>query len=317
MRCGQMGPRLPCPGTGKTSLVSLLADILGLSNNDYPRYSEVAVEKGWTSRRDLIGYYNPLTKTFDAANKGMFSALSILNEECAQGIKDFPYMVLLDEANLSPMEHYWADFMGLCDLDKRIRRVSLSTEYEFTVPETLRFVATINMDHTTEILSPRLIDRAWIIKLEATDIDIDDIEEIQHVGDYPTVPYSVFEKFKVQTQSEIKLDEGISDKFTRIRALCRANGIGFSPRIVGMIKRYCMSGSQLMQTDQNNYVALDYAVAQKILPMINGFGEKYQQFISDFLAECDQTTMPKCYKILSDIQKKGAGNMQYYQYFAR
>ncbi len=24
-------------------------------------------------------------------------------------------MILLDEANLSPMEYYWADFMNICD----------------------------------------------------------------------------------------------------------------------------------------------------------------------------------------------------------
>ena len=35
----------------------------------------------------------------------------------------------------------------------------------FGIPETLHFVATINNDHTTETLSPRLIDRAWVITL--------------------------------------------------------------------------------------------------------------------------------------------------------
>lgn len=106
------------PGSGKTSLVSLIAQILGLNNSQYNRYEEVAVEKGWTSRRDFIGYYNPLTKTFDAANKGMFNALEIMKAESQAKVTDFLYLILLDEANLSQMEHYWADFMSLCDFDK-------------------------------------------------------------------------------------------------------------------------------------------------------------------------------------------------------
>ena len=30
------------------------------------RYVPVSVEKGWTSKRDLIGYYNPLTRRFES-----------------------------------------------------------------------------------------------------------------------------------------------------------------------------------------------------------------------------------------------------------
>ena len=72
---------------------------------------------------------------------------------------------MLDEANLSPMEYYWADFMNLCDDLSGDETVSLGENVEFKVSPALRFLATINNDHTTEILSPRLIDRAWIVSL--------------------------------------------------------------------------------------------------------------------------------------------------------
>ena len=108
----------------------------------------------------------------------MLNALEIMRAEARANIKDFPYLILLDEANLSQMGHYWADFMSLCDFDKKRREISLGEDYTYPIPDTLRFVATINLVHTTEILSPRLIDRAWIVKVQASDVLIDELTEV-------------------------------------------------------------------------------------------------------------------------------------------
>ena len=51
------------PGTGKTSLCKLLAKALGLYDS---RFAEILVERGWTSSKDLVGYYNPLTKEIES-----------------------------------------------------------------------------------------------------------------------------------------------------------------------------------------------------------------------------------------------------------
>lgn len=62
------------PGTGKTSICSILAYSLGLnsfgfdSNISRNRFIPVSVERGWSSKRDLIGYFNPLTKRYDRSN---------------------------------------------------------------------------------------------------------------------------------------------------------------------------------------------------------------------------------------------------------
>ena len=306
------------PGTGKTSLVSLLSRMLGLVNPSYPRYTEVAVEKGWTSRRDLIGYYNPLTKAFDATNKGLFNALSTLDEEAKESICDFPYIVLLDEANLSQMEHYWADFMSLADFDKATRKLYLSDDYVLDIPETLRFIATINFDHTTEILSPRLIDRAWVLKMPQLDIDIADYIEPTVDDSYSIVAFDVLQQLRDSKYwKSDKLDDAIVEKFTRIRTLCKQVGVYFSPRVIAMIKRYCLAAKGIMDYAENSYTALDFAISQKVLPMINGYGEPYQKFIEEMMKECDQSTMPYCYEQVSAILKGGASNMQYYQYFSR
>lgn len=301
------------PGTGKTSLVSLLAKILGLGNAECSRYEEIPVEKGWTSRRDLIGYYNPLTKTIEASNKGLFDALSVLNMEAEKNISDFPYLVLLDEANLSPMEYYWADFMGLCDLKKQNRKIALAEDYVFKIPQTLRFIATMNTDHTTEVLSPRLIDRAWIIRLEPLQMGIEDFHEDSLDEEYPLVEFSAFRKIQ---DLQGTLDTAVAEEFDIIQDLCGRYGLYFSPRMIGMMRKYCLAGQAIMDADKNHYVALDYAVAEKVLPMIDGYGEEYKKFLSELSKECDTSKMPKCHMLLENIIQRGNSNMQYYKFFS-
>lgn len=172
------------PGCGKTSICRILGGTLGLWNFttedsetlydgyqkfsdrkknavDPARFLEVSTERGWTSKRDFIGYYNPLTEQFDKANALLYNAFLIMNDEAKKKAdNDLPYFILLDEANLSSMEYYWADFMNLCESWSENNSIDLGGGKVFKIPEGLHFMATINNDHTTEILSPRLIDRA-------------------------------------------------------------------------------------------------------------------------------------------------------------
>ena len=62
------------PGSGKTSICNILGRVLGLNNIENKikdktlwkdpslanRYMAVSVERGWNSKRDFIGYFNPL-----------------------------------------------------------------------------------------------------------------------------------------------------------------------------------------------------------------------------------------------------------------
>lgn len=70
------------PGTGKTSICDILAKSLGLfPQGAEKRYVDISVERGWTSHRDFIGYYNPLTKTKEKSNAEVFKAFNILDRE--------------------------------------------------------------------------------------------------------------------------------------------------------------------------------------------------------------------------------------------
>lgn len=159
------------PGTGKTSICEIISHVLGLDKPIYDndilskRFTFVPVERGWSSKRDLIGYYNPLSKQIEKSNSDLYDSLKILNEERTDS--KYPMVILLDEANLSPMEYYWADFVKICDdiNNDKPKFVDLGDSRKLFIPPTLRFLATINNDHTTEKISPRLIDRAFVVSL--------------------------------------------------------------------------------------------------------------------------------------------------------
>lgn len=309
------------PGVGKTSICNIIAKILGLfnQNSNYNRFEEISVEKGWTSKRDLIGYYNPLTKSFDKNNGVLFKVFNILHQEHIRGINDFSYYVLLDEANLSSMEHYWADFMNVCDLDKENRKINLGEDYIYDIPKTLRFLATINYDHTTETLSPRLIDRAWIVLLEVNNYDSTLVDYKEQITSDEIVMFKDLEKCFLNYELEKELPNQMYKELDEIYVMFKENNISISPRIDNMIKRYLKVACKLFDKTESTareFVALDYAVAQKLLPKVNGYGEEYRKFLKDTEEKFDKNNMMRCKNIIDKIIKKGDANMQYYQFFA-
>lgn len=316
------------PGTGKTSLCNLLARALGLARGKgASRFSEVSVERGWTSLKDLIGYYNPLTKRMEKSNAEIFDAFVNLNRE-AQWASDgsaydrakiAPYFILLDEANLSPIEHYWAAFFRNCDFSPLSQRtISLGGNANWLLPEHLRFLATVNFDHTTEELSPRFLDRSWVITLEPKVVEMNKEEYPDH--DKSMVPFeSLLTAFSAHDGD--KLDEPLADKWRAIQAIFAHEkcALPLSPRNIRMVHNYCLVAARCMSraTTSTKFAPLDYAVAQKILPTINGSGERYRYLITELQKECTEQTMPLCARHLKRIERTGGAELGFYQFFAR
>ncbi|MBR6210191.1 MAG: hypothetical protein IKQ81_03475 [Clostridiales bacterium] len=315
------------PGAGKTSICNILAHSLGLMiPSDYVdagipidpnRYIDVSVERGWTSKRDFIGYYNPLTKKFDRNNSRLFDALNILNIEATEMRTDRPFVILLDEANLSPMEYYWADFMNACDDLNENSSVDLGESYRFIIPDELRFVATINNDHTTEALSPRLIDRAWVIKLPNSQPGLGKTLRFEQ-NDNKEILWSEFvDAFSTDsgdvTGTAKDIYEGFITKSKKV-------GIRVSPRSDSAIRRYWSVASRIMVKDESTMVdpsiiALDYAIAQKILPQISGSGESVEEGLKDLKSYSQDKNLNMTASLLDEILVRGENNMHFFQYF--
>lgn len=72
-----------------------------------------------------------------------------------------------------------------------------------------------------------------------------------------------------------------------------------------------------MDTPATKLAPLDYAFSQKILPTINGAGERYNFLIEELLKECTEENMPRTNKHLVRMQKNAENNMGFYQFFGR
>ena len=123
-----------------------ISKTLGLSKAN--KYVNIQVQRGWSSDRDIMGFYNKLTHVYEADRFGLYKLINSLQDT---KLEDQFSIVLLDEANLSPLEHYWSGFMGACDEPN-----TFSTQgTPLKLPAGIRFLATVNYDRTTEQLSER------------------------------------------------------------------------------------------------------------------------------------------------------------------
>ena len=306
------------PGTGKTSLCHLLAKALGLvREDDNNRFVEVSVERGWTSHKDFIGYYNPLSKSMEISNRAVFGALTILDGECRRRAEEIaPFFMLLDEANLSPLEHYWAAFLRISDFDSAsVRTINMGGNSILQVPEHLRFLATVNFDHTTEELSPRFIDRSWIITLSPEDINTNPIA-VSDAGPAKVVAFpSLMKAFSPKDQ---KIDPTILEEWNAIQMIFNSNKMPIFPRNLKMVRNYFQVAFSCMDTsrEENRFAPLDYAVSQKILPTINGTGEKYGSLIDALLTRCADK-LPVCQRHLLRMKEVAENNLGFYQFFTK
>lgn len=305
------------PGTGKTSICNILAHSLGLNkfgtsgSVSMNRYVPVSVERGWSSKRDLIGYYNPLTKKYDRSNAKIYDGLMILNEE--QKNSRFPYFILLDEANLSPIEYYWADFMRAADNSEGDVYINIGLDKDIYIPKTLHFLATINNDQTTEQLSPRLIDRAWIVKLPKTDVI--ELSDSVEDGFSNVVLWSDIEKAFVYSDAKEMSLKTIADQ---IYKLFDENHLTVSPRVQQSIKKYVCVAQEIMEDEiggsNKKEKALDFAIVQKLLPKINGYYKDYERLFASLTQICDENHLYMTKKALISMEEFQRQNMGYCQY---
>lgn len=304
------------PGTGKTSLCNILAGALGLKSEINPafRFMEINVENGWTSYKDYIGYHNPITNTYEAANPFVFDAMKRLSGE--GDTQAPPYVFLLDEANLSPIEHYWSPFLRVCDtFTKSKAEIPLGREESWRLPNAVRFLTTVNFDHTTEELSPRFLDRSWVITLESQELPESTYDIDVNTLFADVIPYSherLMQAF--YTESTKIADEQVDGLLKTLVKICAENASPISQRSQLMMRRFVAASSPLMkaQLSDNQFIPLDFAFSQKVLPLISGSREAVGPLVSELLKECGSLTMTK--KHLKRMREYGESN-GYYQYF--
>lgn len=156
-------------GSGKTQLALKYSEALTQADEQRAdRVSVIAVQPAWYDPSPLLGYVSPLTSQYISA-----PFLDMLLRAAAD--PERPYVVILDEMNLSHPEQYMAPLLSametrgwidLHDLEGQESNVPQRVRY----PANLALIGTVNMDETTHGLSDKVLDRAFTLEFWMIDV---------------------------------------------------------------------------------------------------------------------------------------------------
>ncbi len=144
-------------GSGKTKLAMLVAK--WLSEND-DQMAVVAVGADWTSNESVLGYRDALNaERYCSPSNGALDILIRANLD-----PERPYFLIMDEMNLSHVERYFADLLSSFESGEPIALHSADSMIDgvpprLSVPRNLFIVGTVNVDETTYMFSPKVLDR--------------------------------------------------------------------------------------------------------------------------------------------------------------
>jgi len=232
------------PGIGKSTLAIELVD-------DIDRKLIVPVGSTWRGREDLLGYVNPISNEFEPSEFTKF----LCKAEAAWRKNDrHTYLVIFEEFNLSQPEYWFADILVRSQYadnqeklrtielgGKSIRGVSKDSGSKVFITPAVRFVATINNDHTTLSLSPRVLDRASIVELN-------------------------FEPRIIIDRARLDLEEKQIMAIEELDALLKYKGAMFSLRAAESLKR-CLENLEVLDMP-NPWDVLDLVLLQQVLTKV-------------------------------------------------
>jgi hypothetical protein len=160
-------------GSGKSQLALKLGQWFGSE-----RYSVVAVRPDWTGPEAMLGYEDLLQPPPRPWVVGDVLKVSLR----AASDPGRPYLLLLDEMNLAHVERYFADFLSGMESDEPVIpnlveredswRMADAKAPKLRVPRNLFVVGTVNVDETTYMFSPKVLDRANTIEFRVRSQDL-------------------------------------------------------------------------------------------------------------------------------------------------
>ena len=308
-------------GTGKTRIAKAFAQYLEVKLEDNEKnWLLIPVGADWTDNTKILGFYNPLADN----GKGKYETSSILRLIELANLpenKDIPFFIILDEMNLSHVERYFADFlshMETPEIDFILDGYSGSLKY----PKNLFIVGTVNIDETTYMFSPKVLDRANVIEfIPEKESVLDLFKTPLNSKDNILVAHTNFAKLFLNKSLDIrngysKLNgdmilelQGI---FSTLYDLLEKCGYEFSYRTVREIRQYISAAYELTSNanDFNLNSVLDEAIIQKILPKIHGSKRE----IGELLDELEQLCSDKKLELSLRKVQKMKGKLAKVQY---
>jgi len=263
-----------------------------------PNYKIVPVGANWTENRHVLGFYNVITEEYN-------ETLSYSLIKAAKNDIGSPYFLILDEMNLSHVERYFADFLSAIESGQPIPLYSNDDEnYELDIPDNLLIVGTVNVDETTYMFSPKVLDRANTIEfptMAAKEYMNSDFKEFDFKNiNYLMNPledldvrnmnvYDLKDIFMFINCSEGNLWDVLSNELDLFQSVLKKINFDFGFRVINEILRFMFVSWRYEDSPQNweNWERyFDAQVKQKILPKLHGSQKAIGQTINELFNAC-------------------------------
>ena len=262
-------------GSGKTKLAQAFVRWLCKGES---QYRIIPVGADWTNREPLLGYPNALEP--DKYVKPESGVLDLIIQASQQ--PELPHFLILDEMNLSHVERYFADFLSVMESKEEIPLISESAfendvPAKLKVPSNLFIIGTVNIDETTNMFSPKVLDRANTIEFRVTQ------DEMQNfLGDIKEINMDAFTGkgapmaksfLKMASNKNFTADSTINDTLVQFFGELKKTGAEFGYRSATEILRL-IHQLTILDASMTKEQKIDIAIMQKLLPKLHGSRRK-------------------------------------------
>lgn len=295
-------------GSGKTKLAQAFAMWMSESKE---QYALVPVGADWTNREPLLGYPNSLKpQHFVKPDSGVLDILLSAHRNFTENNGDLslckPYFLILDEMNLSHVERYFADFLSAMESGDEIKLYTGSDRYDnldeqgapisgdkpipnaIILPKNLFIIGTVNIDETTYMFSPKVLDRANTIEFRISKDEmakfLEKHEPLNMENLLEDIPNNIGKGvsqtaafMELAARKDIKIERQLhQETFVSFFTHLQLAGTEFGYRTANEMTELV---SFLNHFSVDMEEAYDIAIMQKLLPKLNGSRSKLSKVL--------------------------------------
>lgn len=266
----------------------------------------ISVRPDWRDSKSLLGYNNPLTKTYEWTPFLNF-LIKAEQDYKHNGSKASPWFVLLDEMNLARVEYYFADLLSVLESGRdeegwTLEALQFQSSLEdpkappsrLKLPPNLYLIGTVNVDETTQSFSPKVLDRAF--SLEFTDVDFRSYTlaekgqppafDRQALRDQFTRGGSFAQVDKDEIAAFIQRHPDFSEKLQALNLALQPYSLHFGYRVFDEIMAFLKNAEENGMFGDDLQAAFDQAVLMKVLPKFHGSRGKLEKPLKAILTWC-------------------------------
>ncbi|MEE0936197.1 MAG: hypothetical protein U0L42_11085 [Methanobrevibacter sp.] len=274
----------------------------------------IPIGANWTDNTNIVGYHNVITGKYQPTPAYDFIEEANVKNNCS-------YFLILDEMNLSHVERYFADFLSAIESGEEIPLYG--EDKTLKLPENLFIIGTVNVDETTYMFSPKVLDRANTIEfdtLAAWDYMVSVQDSTDFEGDIgylqsPLIDSDISE-LNIEDLKEIfseisyngdSLWDTLAMELTAFQETLKGSGFDFGFRVINEILRFMVVAWRYENSpsEWNKWERyFDAQIKQKILPKLHGsekaIGNVLTNLFNICLVERNNNENPKNFNIIKE-----------------